>query len=310
MNNRRVAHLWANQAKPHARGSNFYFDGPALYSYGGHFCVGRIVENKRGRRAYLLNSDAYSPSTSRHQRYARNAIAGGATVFYVPGASTRHSDNRERFRDRMRAALARIGTRRTADRIRGDIVDARDAAQAFNDYSAFFGLHGRLKLPTFAPVYAARAARYESNAEKRHERKRAEWEAGAPAREAAERARLQEQAERCAKEREEFRAGLPRRSYGSLGPCMLRLSGNTFKTSQGADVPRAEGVAMLRFIAARLRGGMVPFQAGEDGRAAPVAGGFTLRRISRDEVVIGCHHIPVSECAAMAALVGVEWPVS
>lgn len=54
MNNYMVAHLWANEKKESARGSNFFFEGESIYSYGYHFEVGRIVRNKRGEKAYCL----------------------------------------------------------------------------------------------------------------------------------------------------------------------------------------------------------------------------------------------------------------
>lgn len=58
-----VAHLWANEKQESANGSNFYFEGESIYSYGRHFEVGRIVRNKRGEKAYLIN-DTYVRSKS------------------------------------------------------------------------------------------------------------------------------------------------------------------------------------------------------------------------------------------------------
>lgn len=78
-----VAHLWANEKKESARGSNFFFEGESIYSYGYHFEVGRIVRNKRGEKAYLLNNEYYSTSTSAHQRYIYGAIPTGSKVFSV-----------------------------------------------------------------------------------------------------------------------------------------------------------------------------------------------------------------------------------
>lgn len=54
MNNSMVAHLWANEKQESANGSNFYFEGESIYSYGRHFEVGRIVRNKRGEKAYSI----------------------------------------------------------------------------------------------------------------------------------------------------------------------------------------------------------------------------------------------------------------
>lgn len=83
MNNSMVAHLWANEKKESANGSNFFFEGESIYSYGYHFEAGRIVRNKRGEKAYLLNNEYYSTSTSAHQRYIYGAIPTGSKVFSV-----------------------------------------------------------------------------------------------------------------------------------------------------------------------------------------------------------------------------------
>lgn len=83
MNNSMVAHLWANESQESANGSNFYFEGESIYSYGRHFEIGRIVRNKRGRKAYLINDTYYSSTTSKHQYYVREAIPTGSKVFFV-----------------------------------------------------------------------------------------------------------------------------------------------------------------------------------------------------------------------------------
>lgn len=83
MNNSMVAHLWANEMKEFANGSNFYFEGESIYSYGSHFEVGRIVRNKRGEKAYLINDIYRSSSTSKHQCCVCDAIPTGSKVFSV-----------------------------------------------------------------------------------------------------------------------------------------------------------------------------------------------------------------------------------
>ena len=81
MNNDQVAHLWANQSKPHAKGSNFYFNGATIYSYGRHFPVATLVPLKvidggktTERNIVLFNRESYSVSTQRHQSIARQAV--------------------------------------------------------------------------------------------------------------------------------------------------------------------------------------------------------------------------------------------
>lgn len=83
MNNSMVAHLWANEKKESGKGSNLFFEGRSIYSYGYHFEVGRIVRNKCGEKAYLLNDKYYSSSTCKHQCCVRSAIPTGSKVFSV-----------------------------------------------------------------------------------------------------------------------------------------------------------------------------------------------------------------------------------
>lgn len=83
MNNSMVAHLWANEKKESGKGSNLFFEGRSIYSYGYHFEVGRIVRNKCGEKAYLLNDKYYSSSICKHQRCVRSAIPTGSKVFSV-----------------------------------------------------------------------------------------------------------------------------------------------------------------------------------------------------------------------------------
>lgn len=88
MNNPMVAHLWANEKQENASGSNFFFEGESIYSFGYHFEVGRIVRNKRGEKAYLLNNSKYQVNcagtyTERHKRLAIGAIPYGYRVFYM-----------------------------------------------------------------------------------------------------------------------------------------------------------------------------------------------------------------------------------
>lgn len=97
MNNPMVAHLWANEKQEKASGSNFFFEGESIYSFGYHFEVGRIVRNKRGEKAYLLNNSKYQENctgtyTERHKYIASGAIPSGALVFYMDELPKR-SDN-------------------------------------------------------------------------------------------------------------------------------------------------------------------------------------------------------------------------
>lgn len=85
-----VAHLWAHQTQEDARfsGGNFYFNGNTIYSYGNHFPCGKVVHNRKGEKAYVLNSNSYSSTTSKHMWDVRSSIPYGELVFESPGCAT------------------------------------------------------------------------------------------------------------------------------------------------------------------------------------------------------------------------------
>ena len=96
-----VAHNWANQTNKGKRGSNFFYDGKSIYSYGYHFEVGRIVETEKGNEIVLLNNASYSVSTSKHQGYVRQACnhiesfdfpLGNRQLSILSGASLTNND--------------------------------------------------------------------------------------------------------------------------------------------------------------------------------------------------------------------------
>lgn len=101
-----VAHLWANKSQDSARTpcGNFYFTGPAIYSYGSHYVAGfhmPDVYKKDGRAVVLLNSRSYSNTTAKHTAEVRQAIRNHGHVIFVDGLS----DNETRGIGRAGCAL-------------------------------------------------------------------------------------------------------------------------------------------------------------------------------------------------------------
>lgn len=77
-----VAHLWAHQSQDSARnGSNFYFEGKNIYSYGSHFRCASVETNRQGQKAYLVTTRTYSNTTAKHMGMVRSAIPCGAQIF-------------------------------------------------------------------------------------------------------------------------------------------------------------------------------------------------------------------------------------
>ena len=65
-----IAHLWAyDNGNGEARGSNMFYDGDSIYSYGYHF---KMAQKYKG--VVLYNEETYSTTTAKHQSYVRGAV--------------------------------------------------------------------------------------------------------------------------------------------------------------------------------------------------------------------------------------------
>lgn len=82
-----VARRWRDRAlgvtdKPALKGNGRMLDrGDAIYSYGTHFEIARLIRDRKGQPSHwLVNGDTSSPTTSRHQAVVRRVIARGRMV--------------------------------------------------------------------------------------------------------------------------------------------------------------------------------------------------------------------------------------
>lgn len=82
--NRDLPHKWVHRKDFNAEGtgSNFYFQGPWIFSYGRHFPLA-LDAGVEAFRLIIATDGAYSNSTSRHQSYLRRAIIHVTTI-HVP----------------------------------------------------------------------------------------------------------------------------------------------------------------------------------------------------------------------------------
>lgn len=277
-----VAHNWAHQTGKARKGFNMFYDGPTLYSYGYHFPLATIIEDKQGRRVYLVNSAKASISTSKHQYYARRAIPQGATVYHVPNlrnlADWLHRVNHADLLKRATEAYEKASRARKYGQMHLDQA-ARLTAQA-NAYNEAFALglpEAVADLTALREALAARAA----------ESRRAE----------AERQAKQEADDREAIAK--WQAGETERSPHTARP-FVRVKGDTLETSWGIKVPMREALPIFRKAqeCAETHTEFVPPE--------PVTvGGFRLTRIDAEgTITAGCHVIPLDRANAAAARAG------
>lgn len=81
MSNRNVARNWRGQTGIGRNGSNMYYEGKTIFSYGSHFPMAYITSlNFGGKDIVLQNSYGYSNSTAKHLNYMRGECFGDAVI--------------------------------------------------------------------------------------------------------------------------------------------------------------------------------------------------------------------------------------
>lgn len=293
-----IAHLWAHQSAPHARNPahNFWFNGPVIYSYGGHFPIARIVTKDDGSRMVLCTTRGYSVTTSRHIHRVRMAIPSYQRRIDVPYVA-----EESRAGDNVAALVADVRTKLLkAHRARGTNKDyymgeARSIAENARFLAEWYGLP--------APIFPALDAQ------------------GAKEIAAAARAVAEEEARQAAAKRERYliehseqiiawlggdTSIYTRTAWRAvLGTDHLRVSPDNpdeVETSQGVRVPLADVRRAWSLIERFYRESTgQPLAAGKAWRI----GRYTLDSIERDGTVhVGCHSFIRAEVERFAHVLG------
>lgn len=295
MNNSNVAHLWASQGKPGAKGSNFFFEAPVIYSYGRHF----PIANRLSADLYLFTSRDYSKTTCKHKLNARRAIPESATVFTVPNvlaeSARDHEENAAYLVREYRAAhdraLKAIKRFHDIDRAR---ELAKEAAGYCYEFSQVSGdIKRAARKAAKAPFTKAEEKTLAAKVKRGEELVKAFRDSQSvryAARRAAEEARRREVTEKLKTDLEAWAAGTgayDARFYAL--PVRLRVvtaehgPDRIVETSHGANVPLAAAVRLLG-----------AWQAGTVEIGAKI-GHYTVEAVTPDLITIGCHKIDRAE---------------
>lgn len=296
MNNGQVAHAWVAQSRESGKGSNFYFNGATIYSYGGHFPIATFTDRTTadGARIVLFTTRSYSVTTSKHIGYARNALHGldVCVIECRYPENVGNPDNLTDMVERYKAALLKAARARSyAELHLRDAETIRDHART---YAAAFGF----SVPEFPELDAATLATVRERANKEAAKRKAE---------AKERERLRalDYAEKVAEWRNGADANALALWQYSGEATALRLSrdGKRVETSRGASVTIRTALALYRAIAG-VRGETDETRIATV-KSFPDVDGFQLRSIGADgSAVIGCHTLEWPEIAAFATARG------
>jgi len=279
MNNKQVAHLWANQSRESASGSHFFFEGDTIYSYGRHFPIARHHEG-----IILFTSKDYSITTTSHKSYVRQACCH-LTSFTVSDVTRKPcvADLKE-----YAAEIEKLSTlvARARDP-QWKLSELETLIREANSFAEIFGFKRRFAMPDETTLATLR--------------EKSKLAAQKKAKQTAIRnAKIErENAESIQKWIAGEQSSLP---Y-TIGKVYLRAKDATDKadgsnplmqTSKGATVPLHEAEKAFRFVIAHRQAGWhrngANFQVGE----------FQLDSVNEQGVIAGCHHIAWDEIERFA----------
>ena len=281
-----VAHYWANavQESGRAREHRMYFEGEYIYSYGSHFCMARRLSPG----VFVMTTRGYSPTTSKHLFEVRRAIHGKTVYCHNPrGFAT---DNREKAVNEIEEEILASQRPRirqvTRDR---HMAEAARLIKQFNDYLEVLPEKERIcpPIPELQGTSKEQAERIKQVREE-EERRRAE----------ARRKAEEERNRRAEEALQEWLAGSDRRPY-HYGPARLRIKDDMIETSHGAEVPVSHAKRLWPMIVDSHEK-QSTYCPGHQIRV----GVYTLFKIEKGDLRIGCHEIEYSELLRIAGLLG------
>lgn len=142
-------HVYAQRNQARGNSGNVFFEGNTIYSYGYHFPMASFIETKEGLKCFI-NSDSYSPSTSKQQSFVRQAVSHYDRI-YVSGKILKmligpYTPNElcesviEQTRNAIVECSKLAAARRMATKKANDIANGIAAYEANVKLLALFGL--------------------------------------------------------------------------------------------------------------------------------------------------------------------------
>jgi len=280
-----VCHVWAQQKQSEGKASRIFFEDKSIYSYGRHFEMARFID----ANTVFVTTRGYSVSTAQHLSLVRRAVTH-KTVFQVP-SFTDHAENVRHYIELARgyfdkAKRARTSTTYLLGVAKNTVTVLREYLEQFptpipDSHAELWTtlnqgtyLDGEVQAQLLKKEREARKAELESQ----RLRRKAELESQRLRREAQER----EEQERL----EKWINGEP--GYGYFQAMRLRVREDQVETTHGAKVPVIEARKLYRALKAGVN------VAGQH------IGHYTVTRLDKEEIVIGCHNIPLAEIERIA----------
>lgn len=273
--NRELAHIWANNndSSVYKRASSLSCQFDRLYSY--NTCIAEIVGD-----CVIFNNHSYSNSTSKHQGLARQSIHGKTAIYLdVPRYDLRslrftQGDFDELIVKPNHAKISELLVKGERARLNGDFYKS----QAFN-ISENVKQYAQLLELNYTPLDLGEYQKLAIEADK--------------VRKAQEKIRKAERVKQQAEDLAKWRAGEDMRSYFEV--TALRIKGDEIETSRGAKIPLEHAIRAYPLLK-RLHNG----EAHDLSSHSIKLGHYSVNRVEKNDLIVGCHRIPFSEIYSIA----------
>jgi len=293
-----VAHFWANETQHEGHYAHMFFEGAKIYSYGYHFEIARITEDKNKKKVVMFTTREYSPTTGRHKHITRGACSHLKT-FTVPSFEF-HSENIEYYLKEIKetqasATRARSRAEYLKGHLAGTIQKAYDYVTTFkgvsskdkreikkwNDKRLKGLLFSKVELEKIKKAYLNYRESVRLQAEKRaHE--------------------LEEMKLEAIETLEQWKQGAEVQLINNWRvsvPICLRVKDNRIQTSKGAEITVKSALRLWECL--KTKGTQNPVGLTLDNN-------YTVNNVTPEIVSIGCHRIPVKEIERIAETLGVK----
>ena len=282
---REAIHIFANDPAREGRSSSVSFNNGILFSY--NTAIGEHVTNANGESVLIINNKNYSVTTSKQQGFLRYA-ANHLNCIYIDhvgynAQSLRPSHNGENWQGLSVADLISNYEREAAE----NLAKASRARKNGDSYRAA-AYNGLKELKTYLEFFgiayeAGDLSTLEADAIKadkiyREEKRKREAERKAAQAEALE----------------AWRKGEDKRNYFEV--TALRIKGDIIETSRGANIPLDHAIKAWPLLSRIIKSGETFYPQGH----AIHLGHYTISRADKNQLVVGCHNIPMSEVLGIA----------
>lgn len=280
--NSELTHVWANNPDPavskRAGSMSCQFD--KLYSY--NTCIAEIVGN-----TVVFNTYSYSNSTCKHQGFAQHATHGKTKIFLeIPSYNLRslvftQNDFNELVVKTNQHWIARLLVKAETARLKRDIylAEAYSVEQNLKQYAELVQLD---YTPLDLDQFKNEAIALDKVRKVQEKTRKAE--------------KVIEQAEDLIR----WKNGEDVRSHFEI--TALRIKDDEIQTSRGAKIPLDHAVRAFPLLK-RLH----EKDASIDLSSHSIKlGYYTVNRVEKDNLIVGCHTVPFSEIYAIAKQLNLE----